>query len=474
MTFQLRPYQNELVNKARQVIAEGARGVLVQSPPGSGKSVVIADIAKRTIENGGHVLFIVHRKELVEQITSTFLQHEIDMNQVRIDTVIKTRNRLSTIEEPTLIITDETHHSRAKTYREIYDYFSNAWRLGFSATPWRMSGKGFEDIYEVMVEGKSVQWLIDNNALAPFDYYSVNLANLDELKKSSTGDYTKKSMDNAVTNAIYGDAVEHYKQLADNQQAILYAHSVGASQGFAEAFQKKDINAAHADAKTPKKEREQIMEDFRNGTIQVLCNVDLISEGFDVPDCNVVILLRPTASLVLHMQQSMRSMRYKPNKKAIIIDHVANYLQHGIPTTEHEWSLESWKSKNANTQKNKEIPLKECVNCFGVIESKETQCPLCGHEFEIETNELDQVDTTLEKIDTEAFETDYEKIRFSKLLGFKNYNDLETIEDYYLFAKARGYQESWLKYQVPEFKQLNWPQFYIKLKPLKQKYKNLN
>ena len=120
MTFILRDYQQELVDKARQSIAQGAKGVIVQSPAGSGKSVVIAEIAKLTINNGGRVMFLVHRKELVEQITKSFIQHEVDMNKVKIDTVIKTRNRLSTIEEPTLIITDETHHSRAKSYREIY------------------------------------------------------------------------------------------------------------------------------------------------------------------------------------------------------------------------------------------------------------------------------------------------------------------------------------------------------------------
>ena len=456
MTFQLRPYQKELVNKARKSIANGSKGVLIQSPPGSGKSVVIAEIAKLTTENNGQVLFIVHRKELVEQITKTFKKHEIDMNKVRIDTVMRTRNRLERIREPTVIITDETHHSRAKTYKEIYEHFPKAWRLGFTATPWRMNGKGFEDIYDEMIRGKSVQWLIDNNSLAPFDYYSVNLADLNQLKKSSTGDYTKKSMDNAVTNAVYGDAVEHYKKLAKDQQAILYAHSVEASKGFAKAFKQKGIKAVHADAKTPKKEREKIMDDFRNGKIKVLCNVDLISEGFDVPDCNVVILLRPTASLVLHMQQSMRSMRYKPKKQAIIIDHVANYAKHGIPTTEHEWSLKAREKKNINTDNKNSIPLKECPNCFGVVESKEKICPLCGHEFEVEVNELETVDTKLERIDELNFKTDYEKIKWAS----KKVSELETIEDYVKYAEAKGYKKSWIKFQHPQLKAMSWPQFY--------------
>ena len=462
MTFKLRPYQQELVDKARQSIAQGAKGVLVQSPAGSGKSVVIAEIAKLTINNGGRVMFLVHRKELVEQITRSFKQHEVDMNKVRIDTVIKTRNRLSTIEEPTLIITDETHHSRAKSYREIYDYYPNAWRLGFTASPWRMSGKGFTDIYDVMIHGKTVQWLIDNDSLAPFDYYSVTLADLDKLKKSSTGDYTKKSMDEATSNAVYGDAVEHYKQLADGQQAILYAHSVEASKEFAQAFNDKGIPAVHADAKTPKQEREKIMSGFRNKEFQVLCNVDLISEGFDVPDCSVVILLRPTASLVLHIQQSMRSMRYQPNKKATIIDHVANYTRHGIPTTEHEWTLEDRASKGSGNQAANTIPLKECMNCFGVVESKNINCPLCGHEFEVEINELETVDTKLEKIDQESFTVSYEKIKWAS----KKVSDLETIEDYVKYADAKGYKKTWIKFQHPELKAMSWPQFYqtIKLK----------
>lgn len=465
MTFILRDYQQELVDQARNAIAQGAKGVLVQSPAGSGKSVVIAEIAKLTINNGGRVMFLVHRKELVEQITKSFVQHEVDMNKVRIDTVIKTRNRLSTIEEPTLIITDETHHSRAKSYREIYDYFPNAWRLGFTASPWRMSGKGFEDIYDVMIHGKSVEWLIEHNSLAPFDYYSVTLTDLDKLKKSSTGDYTKKSMDEATSNAVYGDAVEHYKELANGQQAILYAHSVEASKEFTQAFNDKGIPAVHADAKTPKTEREAIMSGFRNSEFQVLCNVDLISEGFDVPDCNVVILLRPTASLVLHIQQSMRSMRYQPNKKATIIDHVANYTRHGIPTTEHEWTLEDRATKGSGKTSGNTIPLKECTNCFGVVESKVLKCSLCGHEFEVEINELETVDTKLEKIDQVSFKTDYEKIKWAS----KSTDELETVEDYVKYAEAKGYKKTWIKFQHPELKAMSWPQFYqtIKLKGAK-------
>ncbi|MDN7011435.1 DEAD/DEAH box helicase, partial [Vibrio cholerae] len=143
------------------------------------------------------------------------------------------------------------------------------------------------------------------------------------------GDYTKDSIDQAVSRTIFGDVVKTYRDKADGKQAIIYCHSVEFSKQVAENFVNEGVTAVHADAKTPKKLRDEIMSDFKSGKTKILCNVDLISEGFNVPDCEVVIMLRPTESLVLHIQQSMRSMRYKPDKQAVIIDHVANYLKHG-------------------------------------------------------------------------------------------------------------------------------------------------
>ncbi|WP_373781837.1 DEAD/DEAH box helicase, partial [Jeotgalibaca porci] len=305
--YSLHPYQNELVSNARNELSKGNHSVLLVSPAGSGKSVIIAEIARLATKKNGHVLFMVHRKELIEQITGSFHTNEVQMENTTIMTVGRIVNRLDQLPKPSLIITDETHHSLAKTYRDIYDYYEDVPRLGFTASPWRMSGQGFTDVYESMVEGPQVEWLIENNFLAPYKYYSVNLINEDKLKKSSTGDYTKNSIDDAISGTIYGDVIQNYRKLADGKQAIVYCHSVDFSKEVAEAFRSEGIAAEHADAKTSKNEREKIMSDFRSGALKVLCNVDLISEGFNVPDCEVVILLRPTESLVLHIQQSMRS-----------------------------------------------------------------------------------------------------------------------------------------------------------------------
>lgn len=435
--YQLHPYQANLVKQARSKFAEGIKSILIVSPAGSGKSVVIAEIARLAVEKGGQVMFMVHRQELVNQITESFEENSVDLNHTTIMTVGKIVNRLETLPKPTLIITDETHHSKAKTYRRIYDYYSDVPKLGFSATPWRLSGAGLDDIYDEMIEGPDVRWLIDNRYLAPFKYYSVKLVDDSVLKKASTGDYSNKSIDEAIGKTVFGDVVATYMKKTPNEQAIVYAHDVEYSKAIAAEFRANNISSVHADAKTPKKERDQIMSDFKSGKIKVLSNVDLISEGFNVPDCTVVIMLRPTQSLVLDVQQGMRSMRYKPDKQATIIDHVANYTRFGLPDTPREWSLEGRPKKKS---KKPDGPmLKTCLNCYAVITVQCTVCPQCGAEIEIKSKGLDHEQAELEEVQTFSLVTDYADVEYAQMKP----EDAKSVEELYKIAKARGYKPGW-------------------------------
>lgn len=207
---------------------------------------MIAEIVRLALlKTNGHVMFTVHRKELIEQIKQSFKENDVDLNRVTIMTVGKVANRLTTLTKPTLIITDETHHSLAATYKKIYDYYSDIPRLGFTASPWRMNGSGLGDVYESMVEGPDVKWLIDNHYLAPFKYYSVNLIDDDKLKKSSTGEYSNKSNDEAIGNTIFGDVVKQYQELAKGKQAIIYCHSIEFSKQIVEQFNNAKIKEKH-------------------------------------------------------------------------------------------------------------------------------------------------------------------------------------------------------------------------------------
>lgn len=384
MVYQLYSHQEALLKEVYQRLYEGMRSIMVVSPAGSGKSVLIATIIKQLTDKKDHILFMVHRKELIDQIQQSLIENEVDLTYVTILSVIKTKNRLSELPKPTLIITDETHHAKAKTYMEIYDYFADVSRIGFTATPVRLSGEGFEDVYECLVEGQSVSWLIDNHYLAPFEYYSLPMIDRKKLKTRS-GEFTNQSISRALQGqTIYGKVIETYLAKANGQQAILYAHSVEYSEYFTNAFNNAGIKAVHVDASTPKSERERIMKGFKEKEFQVICNVDLISEGFNVPDCSTVILLRPTQSLTLFVQQSMRGMRYRPQKKAIIIDHVGNYLKHGLPDTQRLWTL------SGIDKEQEEAKLHECPNCFSVFENwliEESNqstiyiCPNCGNRL---------------------------------------------------------------------------------------------
>lgn len=437
-------YQEKLVKNARQAFKEGHKGVVIISPAGSGKSVIIAKIAKLTTDNGGQVLFMVHRQELVNQITESFKQAKVDMNRATIMTVGKIKNRLGKLPNPSLIITDETHHSLAKTFRTIYDYYSDVPRLGFTATLWRMNGQGFQDVYSKIIEGPTVQWLIDHKRLAPYSYYSVNLIDTHALKKANTGDYTAESMNEAFGKTIYGDAVKVYKDKVFGQKAILYAYNVKSSKTVASAFNQAGIPAAHADSKTNKEERERIMNDFKNGRIKVLCGVDLYGEGINITDCSVAIMLRPTASLSLDIQQMMRCMRYVPGKKATIIDHVGNYLKHGLPTDIHEWKLDG-SEHSGRTSNSSNVPgITTCEQCFAVFERKSlTNCPYCGAEL-AKPKELEVVDDVkLEKINlTETLVERAKKVMNSNVAG-KRPQDLNSYAEVKEYQELMGYKQGW-------------------------------
>lgn len=438
MTFKLFGYQQELVDKARQSLAKGNRSVLLVSPAGSGKSIMIAEITRLAIQKGGHVMFTVHRKELADQISETFKDDDIDLAHTTIMTVGRIKNRLGKLPTPTLIITDETHHSLAKTYQDIYNWYSNVPRLGFSATPWRLSGKGLKDVYDDMVEGPTVKWLIDHHYLAPFTLYGYN-SDTSMLKKSSTGDYTTKSMDDFASHIIYGDIIKEWREKADGQKTIIYCHSIEFSKQVAQAFNEAGIQAMHADSKTPAAERDQIMNDFKNGKITVLCNVDLISEGFNVPDCSCVVMLRPTKSLVLYIQQSMRCMRYQPGKQAIIIDHVSNYENFGLPDTDREWTLEDRTKKKGGGGGGQST--RTCGKCFAVIPISCQTCPICGAKLETESTELinDKAVHLTEIKNFKPLTTNY--------LITKKPAELNSMQELYTYAEAKGYKRGWAWYQ---------------------------
>lgn len=377
--MKLREYQKQLIKQTEDAYNNGFNSPCIVLGCGGGKSIITAEIAKKLTCQKKYVLFLVHRKELIEQIKQTFSNWGVIMIRCDIKMVQSLHRQLEKFPKNhyDFIIVDENHHSLAKTYKKILDYF-DCNRLGVTATPTRLNGDGLGDINDLLIEGVETKWLIANKFLAPYDYYAPPLIDTTSLKVRN-GEFISSELNSLVQmNKIYGDVIAHYKKLANGKQTIIYCHSIDASREITENLINNGFSAAHVDAKTSKIEREKVINKFARGEITFLSNVDLFGEGLDVPNCECVILLRPTMSLTLHIQQSMRCMRYKENKHAIIIDHVGNVYRHGLPDDKREWSLDK---KNYIPQ-NKDSNLEKywlCPECFALVTNNKTNCPKCNH-----------------------------------------------------------------------------------------------
>jgi len=355
--MQLRPYQEDIINKCRVAFKKGYKRPLIVLPCGAGKTHCFAYMAHR---HKGKTWFLVHRQELVDQAKN--IVGESDNIYIgMVGTALKKAPF-----EPTMIIFDEAHHSTAKTWQNIINKYPNVYIIGLTATPCRLDGTPLGKIFDCLILGVTANWLIANNFISPYNYFapSINVVT-PEIKGS---DFDASSI--AYKSKIYGDV---NKYISD-KKTIIYCPNIAFSMQMAE-----QVGGVHFDGNTPKHERERIINDFRIGKIKILCNVDLIGEGFDVPDCECVMLLRPTMSVALYIQQSMRCMRYVPNKVATIYDFVGNCYRHGLPTDDRQWSLKQ-KIKVRNSSGMPDVITRLCSKCFRVYSGINPICPYCGND----------------------------------------------------------------------------------------------
>ena len=427
--MKLREYQADLIGKIRFAILHGHKSIVSVLGCGGGKSVIQAEIARSATGKGNRVLFLVHRKELCEQITGTFTAQGVDMDLCSVSMVQTVSRHIDKLPEPRIIITDEAHHSTAASYKKIYAAFPDACRLGFTATPCRLNKGGLGEVYDKLITSVTTQWLIEHNYLSPYKYYSVKLADTSGLHIKA-GDYKADEIAELMQNKeIYGETVKQWEKLAKNKKTIAYCASVEAAEQTAEQFRQAGYTAATLSGSTPKELRAQIMQDFRDSKIMILTNCELFGEGLDVPDCECTVLLRPTQSLTLYIQQSMRSMRYMPGKTAIIIDHVGNCYLHGLPDDNREWTLEP-KKKQENM-----VKIRECPQCYAVYPPTQQKCPYCGYAA---VKEIQRKDKEVVEIDLVEMKRK-DDIRNTRLSDA----ELRTWPEVVEFQKLHGYKFAW-------------------------------
>jgi len=430
--MQLRDYQSDGINKIRKTFSSGVRRVAYIAPCGAGKGTMVAYMANKAADNGKNVLFIIHRQELLQQIADDIgRKHEL-IQLASVQTIVR---QLDKIPVPDLIISDEFHHGTANTWRKIFNYFKNAYLVGLTATPARTDGSGLGEICDELIIGPSVKWLISKGFLAPYRYFAPPMPVDFSDIKIKLGDYDQKEIAVRMDKPhITGQAIEHYKQLAEGKQAIVYCASIQHSINTVDSFISYGYNAKHVDGKTPDEERKQAIADFKSGKLRIMSNVDLFGEGLNLPGVEVVILLRPTQSLVLHVQQSMRSMRPGEGKTAIIIDAVGNVFRHGLPDEERSWSLES--KKRSKKEKDPSVGIKSCPECYAAHDPA-PQCPECKFIYPVKSRNLEESDGDLKEIT--AIEKRERRMDVGKC---------KTIDELKAIAADRGYKSSWVHIQA--------------------------
>ena len=332
------------------------RSVMAQMPTGTGKTYLLTAVIDSFVNNNPmeKVWIVAHRKELVSQIDETVRKFHSyyasntssllsSVKAMSIQWLMRHYDEIE--EEPGMIVIDEAHHALAKTYKEMWKRFPKAKFLGLTATPCRLNGKGFTDLFEVLVQSWDVPEFISKGRLATYDFVSIKSDGvtqrlIDSLqKRGADGDYQNKEMDMLLNKK---PSIERlYRSLEEfgkDRKGIVYAINISHAQKITKLYQENGVKAIAIDSKTPATERQQDIEAFKKGDIQVLVNVDIFSEGFDCPDVEFVQLARPTLSLAKYLQMVGRGLRVAKGKKnCVIIDNVGLYRVFGLPSQVWNW-----------------------------------------------------------------------------------------------------------------------------------------
>ena len=477
MSFNLRPYQQKLIDKTIESLKAGHRKPLLVLPTGGGKTAIAATLVSRSANKNVRSLFVCHREELLKQTIATYAKvgltagiiksgYEPDYsNPLQIASVQTLVNRLEKI-HPKLVFFDEAHHVAAGQWAKVAAAYPDAIFIGLTATPCRLDGKPLNMAFDDMIEVINTAQLIEQGYLSQYEYYAPSIIDDSKLVMGSNGDYTRDSLDNfQEADKIIGDNVETYLKLCNGKRNIVFACNRKHGRAIGRRYEEAGVAVKFLDGETPTKERNDAVEAFKNGDIKVLVNCELFGEGFDLPAVEVVSLLRPTASTSLYLQQVGRGLRtFEGKDKAIILDHANNYMRHGMPDDIREWSLWGGLKKKRNQEESK-VKIQRCPNCYAVHKPSLT-CPFCGYVHKADGKVIKEVAGELVLINSEKhLILNKEEIKMANTLAdliaiekdrnFKKYwaenmwraktgeNLWDSYEGLLRIAEARGYSKGW-------------------------------
>lgn len=456
----LRDYQHKAISDIRSEYARGAKSVCLTAPCGAGKTVIFSKIAELATVKNTRIAIVVHRDSLLlqasEKLTSCGLAHGIiapgytpSSHGIQVASLMTLSRRLEKWEFDLLIL-DECHHALSPTYRKLIDRWASARVLGVTATPCRTSGHGLDAVFQKLVLGPDISALIkDGYLVEPVTYGPSHALDLSKIG-TKAGEYDLNQLAKHMDDPrITGDAVEKYRSVCPGVPAMVFTVNVKHAEDVAAAFSAGGFRAASIDGKMPTEIIRQRIAALSTGEIQVLASCSLVSEGTDIPNVVCAIMLRPTRSLSLSIQQGGRALRpvyatghdlstragrlaaiaAGPKPRAIILDHAGNVYRFMTVDEPHEWTLEGRKKKKRGPVV---FTLTECPKCHDVHKPAPV-CPGCGYEYPYGVATPNEVGGDLAPIDKAA-------LRRAK---WKEVAQARTIDQLKIIAKNRGYHPGW-------------------------------
>jgi len=475
--MQLRPYQQNALDRIRGAFVKHKANkttpkVLVCSPTGSGKGVMLSSVINSAASKGTKVLFLVHRTEILFQVSDYMDHYDIRHGIIKAGEEYDPRHNVDLASVQTMIrrikhkdfgtydmiVVDEAHHSTADTYVEIIEKYAPKLLLGFTATPCRSTGLGLGTLYNELIVVATMQDLVDQGFLVPVRYFAPFEPDLKGVKITA-GDYNLKQLNmTMMQGAITANIVEKWKQLGEDRQTVCFTTTVAHSVAVCEKFRAEGISAEHVDGATDPDERKEILRRYAKGEFKILCNCAVFTEGVDIPSISCVIMARPTKSIVMYLQCVGRGMRLADGKKdMVLLDMAGVYWEHGPITEITNWTLsEKTKAASAKNEERKERNSRPitCLSCQHVY-TGQLKCPHCGT---IPVKERYGQD--VEEIDAILGEIVY-KGNTGKDKGKKERPaTMEEKQSWYSqliqHGKNKGYKEGWAANQY-RAKYTTWP-----------------
>jgi superfamily II DNA or RNA helicase len=470
--MELREYQKQAIQNIRLQFAQGKNRIILCAPTGSGKTIIFSEIARLTFERNNSVLIITNRKELISQTNNKLNQFglypdlltaktkDIPEKTIVVAMVETLARRMKKtdfygfIEKFHLIIIDEAH---IQSFNKLFEYINDKhFVIGATATPYRDSNmKPLKLNYDSIINVCQVKYLIENNFLSNPDSFGVPM-NLKGIKTKGN-DFDEEQLSTFYDDDVkYTGAVQNYLKHAKDKKALVFCVSIINSKSLSIQFQNSGIPSKHFDCYMSDAERSEILNWFFNTKNAVLCNVGILTTGFDCPEVECILIYRATKSLPLFLQMVGRGSRIAENKNNFtILDFGNNIHRLGLWEADREWTLEV-KEKSKKTKK--VAPVKYCSECGAILPINIKICKYCGYEFPSKQEQKTEIDVILERLTPSQLQktaninnmtiAELEEIRIKKgyKVGWLLYK-LNTYEQFLEYEKYKGYKRGWAHYQ---------------------------